>query len=64
MTAYPNELVEMVLAHVVASKTEAPYRRGDMFERRRRRASPWVIPSPKKGGSRPHSFRPAGVFLF
>ena len=36
MTAYPNELVEMVLAHVVASKTEAPYRRGDMFERRRR----------------------------
>lgn len=33
-TEYPNEVVEAALAHVVANKTEAAYRRGDMLERR------------------------------
>ena len=52
MMVYPNELVEMVLAHVVASKTEAPYRRGDMFERHRRLMDAWAAlcaSSPREG---------------
>lgn len=41
-TAYPNELVEMALAHVVSSKTEAAYRRGDMLDKRRRLMAEWA----------------------
>lgn len=33
-TAYPHEVCEMALAHVVGDKTEAAYRRGDMFQKR------------------------------
>src|SRR3954451_11995056 len=33
-TAYPSDVVEMALAHATKSKTEAAYRRGDLFERR------------------------------
>jgi integrase len=40
-TAYSNELLEMALAHAVSSKVEAAYRRGDMFDRRRRLMSDW-----------------------
>ena len=40
-TAYPNEMVEMALAHIVSNKTEAAYRRGDMLERRRRLMEDW-----------------------
>jgi integrase len=40
-TAYPNEMVEMALAHIVSDKTEAAYRRGDMLERRRRLMKDW-----------------------
>lgn len=40
-TAYPNEMVEMALAHAVSDKTEAAYRRGDMLERRRRLMQDW-----------------------
>jgi integrase len=38
---YPNEVAEMALAHVVADKTEAAYRRGDLFEKRRAMMSEW-----------------------
>jgi integrase len=41
-TAYPNELCEMALAHVVANKAEAAYRRGDMLERRRPLMQDWA----------------------
>ncbi|RWN11951.1 MAG: site-specific integrase [Mesorhizobium sp.] len=41
-TAYPNELLEMALAHVVSDKTEAAYRRGDMMEKRRRLMQDWA----------------------
>jgi len=34
-TAHPNEVVEMALAHAIGDKTEAAYRRGDLFEKRR-----------------------------
>jgi len=33
-TSYPNEVVEMALAHAIRDKTEAAYRRGDIFEKR------------------------------
>lgn len=41
-TAYPNELVEMALAHTISDKTEAAYRRGDMVEKRRRLMQDWT----------------------
>ncbi len=41
-TAYPNEMSELALAHAVGDKTEAAYRRGDMFERRRRMMDDWA----------------------
>jgi integrase len=40
-TNFPAEVAEMALAHVVGSKVEAAYRRGDMFETRRRLAEAW-----------------------
>jgi integrase len=40
-TSFPNELSEMALAHVIGNQTEAAYRRGDMFERRRRLMEAW-----------------------
>jgi integrase len=40
-TNYPREVVEAALAHVLSDKTEAAYRRGDLFEKRRRLMSEW-----------------------
>jgi integrase len=39
---FPNEVVEMALAHAVGSKVEAAYRRGDLFEKRRRLMHAWA----------------------
>jgi integrase len=41
-TAYPNEVAEMALAHAVRDQTEAAYRRGDLFEKRRRLMADWA----------------------
>jgi integrase len=41
-TNFPNEVVEMALAHAVGNKVEAAYRRGDMFEKRRRLMDAWA----------------------
>ncbi|MBS0223246.1 MAG: tyrosine-type recombinase/integrase [Proteobacteria bacterium] len=41
-TNWPNEVVEMALAHAVGNKVEAAYRRGDMFEKRRRLMDAWA----------------------
>jgi integrase len=41
-TSYPNEVCEMALAHVVSDKVEAAYRRGDLFEKRRRLMEDWA----------------------
>ena len=35
-TSYPHEVGEMALAHTIGNKAEAAYRRGDLFEKRRR----------------------------
>jgi integrase len=41
-TAYPNHVVEMALAHAVGNGVEAAYRRGDLFEKRRRLMDDWA----------------------
>ena len=41
-TNYPSEVVEMALAHAVGDKVEAAYRRGDLFEKRRRFMRAWA----------------------
>ena len=40
-TNHPAEVVEMALAHTVQDKTEAAYRRGDLFEKRAQVMSDW-----------------------
>jgi integrase len=40
-TNFQNEVVEMALAHVIPSKAEAAYRRGDLFEKRRLLMTAW-----------------------
>jgi len=41
-TAFPSEVREMALAHTVADKVEAAYRRGDLIEKRRALAEAWA----------------------
>jgi integrase len=41
-TNFPNEVVEMALAHAVGSKVEAAYRRGDLVDKRRRLMDAWA----------------------
>jgi integrase len=41
-TAFPSEVREMALAHMVGDKVEAAYRRGDLFEKRRQLADAWA----------------------
>ncbi|MDP3603828.1 MAG: integrase arm-type DNA-binding domain-containing protein [Bosea sp. (in: a-proteobacteria)] len=41
-TTYPNEMAEMALAHTVSDRVEAAYRRGDMFERRKKMMEDWA----------------------
>ena len=41
-TNFPNEVIELALAHTIKDKTEAAYRRGDMIERRRALMSAWA----------------------
>lgn len=52
-TNYPREVAEMALAHAIGDKVEAAYRRGDLFEKRRRLMKDWVAfcanPETRKG---------------
>ena len=41
-TSFPGDVAEMALAHAVADKTEAAYRRGDLFEKRRALMTAWA----------------------
>jgi integrase len=41
-TNYPRETAEMALAHTVGDKVEAAYRRGDLFDKRRRLMDEWA----------------------
>lgn len=41
-TMHPGEVAEMALAHTVANKVEAAYRRGDLISKRRRLMQDWA----------------------
>jgi integrase len=41
-TNYPNDVAELALAHAVRNPVEAAYRRGDLFEKRRRLMDAWA----------------------
>ena len=41
-TNYPREVAEMALAHAVGNAVEAAYRRGDLFDKRRRLMADWA----------------------
>ena len=40
-TNFPREVAEMALAHTIESAVEAAYRRGDLFDKRRRLMEAW-----------------------
>tara|TARA_R110002012_G_scaffold138444_5_gene293675 strand:- start:2908 stop:4155 length:1248 start_codon:yes stop_codon:yes gene_type:complete len=52
-TGYAHEVCEMALAHVIGNKAEAAYRRGDLFEKRRRLMDDWATycAAPKPNGA-------------
>ena len=41
-TNYPRDMAEMALAHTIGDKVEAAYRRGDLFDKRRRMMEDWA----------------------
>jgi integrase len=41
-TSFPNELAEMALSHAIPTAVEKAYRRGSMFERRRKLMDAWA----------------------
>jgi integrase len=41
-TSYPRDTVEMALAHAIGNATEAAYRRGDAFDKRRQLMEAWA----------------------
>jgi integrase len=48
-TSYAHEVCEMALAHTITNKVEAAYRRGDLFEKRRRLMGDWATYCTGKG---------------
>ena len=42
-TGYAHEVCEMALAHTIGNKVEAAYRRGDLFDKRRRLMADWSV---------------------
>lgn len=49
-THYPHEVKEAALAHTVKNKTEAAYRRSDLFEKRREMMEAWGAYANGAGG--------------
>jgi hypothetical protein len=51
-TSYPNFVSEAALWHAVADKLEAAYRRGDLFNKRRKLMADWAkyCAAPKRSG--------------
>ena len=50
-TSYAHEVAEMALAHSIENKAEAAYRRGDLFEKRRRLMADWAAYCSGEGGA-------------
>lgn len=42
-TDFPREVAEAALAHIVSNQVEAAYRRGDLFEKRRKLMDAWNV---------------------
>jgi integrase len=42
-TGFAHEVCEMALAHVIANKSEAAYRRGDLIDKRRKLMEAWAV---------------------
>ena len=42
-THYPREVVEAALAHTIANKVEASYRRSDLFDKRQPLMADWAV---------------------
>lgn len=42
-TGYAHEVAEMALAHTIGNAVERAYRRGDLFEKRRRLMTDWAV---------------------
>jgi hypothetical protein len=41
-TSYAGSVAEVALGHIVGDETEAAYRRGDLFEKRKRMMTAWA----------------------
>jgi integrase len=41
-TAFPRDVAEMALAHAISDKVEAAYRRGDLYEKRKKLMEGWA----------------------
>ena len=50
-TAFPHEVCEMALAHAIGNKAEAAYRRGDLFDKRRRMMDDWAAFCARQGSA-------------
>ncbi|WP_373086798.1 tyrosine-type recombinase/integrase [Sneathiella sp.] len=42
VSSFPRDVAEMALAHVIENKVEAAYRRGDLFDKRRKMMQAWT----------------------
>lgn len=42
VSTFPHEVCEMALAHTIGNKAEAAYRRGDLFEKRKKLMAAWA----------------------
>lgn len=51
-TNFPHEVAEMALAHAIANKVEAAYRRGDLFAKRREMMDRWAQFCNRSGSDR------------
>src|SRR3546814_12038618 len=50
-TGYAHEVAEMALAHTITNKVERAYRRGDLFDNRRRLMDDWAAFCARDGAS-------------
>jgi integrase len=50
-TGYAHEVAEMALAHTIDNKVERAYRRGDLFDKRRRLMADWATYCASKGAA-------------
>ncbi|MCU7893559.1 MAG: hypothetical protein KZQ62_00205 [Candidatus Thiodiazotropha sp. (ex Lucinoma aequizonata)] len=42
VSSFPRQVAEIALAHTIQNKSEAAYRRGDLFDKRRNMMSAWA----------------------